>query len=578
MIFRAPGRVPYLALAAFLLILIAPTPGKSQQRPGRQKVFARGDTLRGMLTPLRTCYDVHFYHLDVRIDPTRQTVQGSNTIVFSMVSACDTMQLDLFKNMNVDSIIFDGRRRLQFSREENAVFVRTGTRLPAGSSHRIRVFYGGNPIVAPRPPWEGGFTWTTDSAGNPWVVVTCQGTGASLWWPNKDHQSDKPDSMLISVTIPPGLKDISNGRLRDSVVLPDGWTRFDWFVSYPINNYNATVNIGRYAHFSDVYIGSDTVTLDYFVLPRNLDKARIQFRQVKTMLAAYEPYFGPYPFSRDGYKLVECPHTGMEHQSAVAYGNRYLMGYRGRTSSAVGLTFDFIIIHESAHEWWGNSVTSKDIADMWIHESFGAYAEALFVEYVYGRRESLAYINGKKPNVRNTEPILGVFNVQHEGSGDMYDKGQLVLNTLRSVINNDSLWFSILRAIQERYRYQSVSGEDIEKMVDSLAHEDFTYFFDQYLKYPSIPTLEVFVTTRGDEELARYRWKSDIAGFRMPVKVTVGGGQFGRITPTSEWQVMKLQSLPPESFHIADDEFYAGLKLSWMYLDPRMPAPHLQRE
>ena len=568
----APGRRRLRSLSLLFLSLCFCTSAWPQQRPARQDVFTRDDTLRGMLTPFRSCYDVRFYHLDVRIDPSNRTVRGSTTVAFTADSAFRVMQLDLFKNMDVDSIILDDVRPLKFSREGNAIFVMTGELLRKGTSHRVKVYYGGTPVVARRPPWEGGFTWTTDSSGNPWVVVTCQGTGASLWWPNKDHQSDKPDSMMISITVPPGLTDISNGRLRDSVLLPDGWTRFDWFVSYPINNYNATVNIGRFSHFSDVYMGIDTVTLDYYVLPQNIDKARAQFVQVKAMLAAYERFFGPYPFRRDGYKLIESPHTGMEHQSAVAYGNLYLNGYRGRTSSPVGLTFDFIIIHESAHEWWGNSVTANDIADMWIHESFAAYAEALYVEYVSGRDASRAYINGKKQNVRNTAPILGVFNVQHEGSGDMYDKGQLVLNTLRSVINNDSLWFTILRTVQAAYRYRSVNGEDIIRIVDSLTRDDYGSFFDQYLKYPSIPVLEVVVISKGDEETARYRWKADVPGFHMPVKVTEGRGAYMRIIPTPEWQTMKLDDLPPPQFKIADDDFYAGLKLSWVYLDPRLPS------
>ncbi len=266
-----------------------------------------------------------------------------------------------------------------------------------GTRHALTVYYSGKPIVARRPPWDGGFTWDHDAQGNPWVVVTCEGTGASLWWPNKDHQSDEPDNMTISVTVPPGSEDISNGRLRRGPCCPDGWIRYDWFVSYPINNYCVTVNVGKYAHFSDVYKGEDgPVTLDYYVLPPNFEKAKKQFQQVKTMMAVYEKYFGKYPFYRDGYKLVECPHTGMEHQSCVAYGNRYLGGYRGRAPSADGLKFDFIIIHESAHEWWGNSVTAKDVADMWIHESFGAYAESLYVEDQFGRAAALKYINGKK--------------------------------------------------------------------------------------------------------------------------------------------------------------------------------------
>jgi aminopeptidase N len=328
--------------------------------------------------------------------------------------------------------------------------------------------------------------------------------------------------MLMSITVPDSLQDVSNGRLRRVEKLPGGWTRYDWFVSYPINTYNVTVNIGKYAHFSDVYTsGGDRLTLDYYVLPENLEKAKEQFKVVKPMMEAFEKYFGPYPFRRDGYKLVECPHNGMEHQSAVAYGNRYLGGYVGRGTSEVGMKFDFIIVHESAHEWWGNSVTSKDIADMWIHESFGAYAEALFVEHVYGYREALNYINGKKQNVRNDAPIIGVYNVHRRGSGDMYDKGQLVLNTLRSVINNDSLWFDIVKSIAQKFKYQTITAEDVFNLINQKAGQDYSCFFNQYFRGTAIPTLEVFLTKRGESLTARYRWKAEVQDFKMPIKVTV---------------------------------------------------------
>jgi len=534
--------------------------------------FSRADTLRGMLTPLRACYDVRYYHLDVRVDPATQSISGSTTIRFTALTALDRMQIDLFRNMKIAKITLDGGAALEFSREFDAVFVQMPGTLGPNTTHELVFHYSGNPVVAKRPPWEGGFTWTHDSSGSPWVVVTCQGTGASLWWPNKDHQSDEPDSMLISVTVPPGLEDVSNGRLRAAMELADGWTRFDWFVSAPVNNYNVTVNIGKYAHISDTFVSADTVTLDYFVLPENLEKARFHFRQVKPMMAAFEKYFGPYPFRRDGYKLVECPHTGMEHQSAVAYGNRYLGGYRGRASSDVGLKFDFIIIHESAHEWWGNSVTANDVADMWIHESFGAYAEALFVEFVYGRTESLRYINAKKKNVSNKQPIVGVFNVNHEGSGDMYDKGQLVLNTFRSVLDNDSLWFSLLRGIAETFRHRTVDGNDIVRFINGKTGKEYTYFFDQYLKYPKIPQLDVMAVKKGDTVSVRYRWRTDVQDFRMPVKVAIPGRPLELITPTTSWQTMTLGGFRPEDFGLAEDLFYVDLKLNWVYLDPGLPG------
>ena len=535
--------------------------------------FTRADSLRGYLSPLRTCYDVTYYHLDVAINPDSESIHGSNTIAFRVVTPFNKMQVDLFANMKVDSIKFEDGAFLNYSREFGAVFIDIPGELQTGTIHQIIFYYSGKPQVAVNPPWDGGFIWKKDKEGNPWVMVTCQGTGASLWWPNKDHQSDEPDSMLLSVTIPdkPGLEDVSNGRLRSKVSLPDGMTQYNWFISYPINNYDITVNIGKYDHFSDVYKSRDgsKLTLDYYVMPENLQKAKKQFKEVKTMLACYEKYFGKYPFYRDGYKLIESSHNGMEHQTAVAYGNHYQLGYEGRATSAVGLKFDFIIIHESAHEWWGNSITSKDIADMWIHESFGAYAEALYVEYNWGRKASLDYINAKKQNVRNEEPIIGPYNVNHEGAGDMYDKGQLVLNTLRDVIGNDKLWFSILQRIQTKYAYKTVDADDIINFINKKTGTDYNYFFEQYLRYPTIPQLTVAITKKGDSTALRYMWNADVKEFKMPIKVTTSKGHFALIHPTTKWQTMKLKNFDPKDFQVDEDEFYCKVKIYRYYLDPK---------
>jgi aminopeptidase N len=551
----------------FVLLSLLPTLVLAQ-RPDAP--LTRADTLRGMQSPERTCYDVTYYHLDVRIDPSDSSVRGYNDITFRVDRSFKKMQLDLFRNMLIEKVTIDGAS-LPWTREYDAFFLESPSLLQKGETHTVRVYYSGRPQVARRPPWGGGFSWERDRKGNPWVVVTCQGTGASLWWPNKDQQADEPDSMLISITVPPGLEDVSNGRLRAATKGADGWTRFDWFVSYPINNYCVTVNVGTYAHFSDRYFGADTLTLDYYVLPENLEKAKSQFAQVRGMMECFERYFGPYPFPRDGYKLIECPHTGMEHQSAVAYGNWYIGGYRGRASSEVGLKFDFIIIHESAHEWWGNSVTSKDVADMWIHESFGAYAEALYVECLYGYREALTYINGKKSNVGNSAPIVGIYNVNREGSGDMYDKGQLVLNTLRSVIDDDSTWFATLREIASTFRYQTITTEDLVAQVQKTTGTDYGYFFDQYLRFPKIPQLDIALSKKGTGVTMRYRWVADVKDFRMPIRVTLGKGGWGWIRPTGEWQTLVLNGLVPEDFQVDNDRFYVDVRKRLSYIDPATP-------
>ncbi len=534
--------------------------------------FTKADTLRGMLTPLRTCYDVTYYHLNIKVDTLTKSIQGSNKIQFKVVADFDKMQIDLVENLHIEKITFDGKKSLPFKRELDAVYIQFPKTLVKSTQHEITIYYSGIPQVAKRPPWDGGFVWSKDEAGNPWVAVTVQGDGAFLWWPNKEHQSDEPDSMMISVTIPDGLMNISNGRLRGKTELSDGWTRWDWFVSYPINNYNVTLNIAKYAHFDEVYTSEDgdKLTLDYYVMPYNLEKAREQFKQVKPMMACFEKLFGKYPFYRDGFKLVESPHLGMEHQSAVAYGNKYCNGYLGRASSEIGLSFDFIIIHETAHEWWGNSVTSKDIADMWIHESFGAYTEAIYVECLQGYKAGLIYQNGKKFGVLNDRPIIGYYDVNHAGSGDMYNKGSLFLHTLRHVIDNDSLWFNIIYGIPAEFKYQTITTADIVRYVNQKTNTDYTYLFEQYLKYPDIPILQITVTTKGKKITAKYKWNADVKDFRMPIKVTTSKQKYEFIYPTTSWQTIELVDVNPQDFQVAEDLFFVDVKLSLNYLQDKV--------
>jgi cyclophilin family peptidyl-prolyl cis-trans isomerase len=567
-IFVRPS-LPALACAFFLAVSSTVSFAQHTNAPP-----TRAEILKGALTPERNCYDVTSYNLDVRIDPATKSLKGSNKITFKTVNDFTKMQVDLWSNLPISKIIFDDGRDARFTRELNAVFVELPEPAPKDSVHAITVFYSGVPVVAKRAPWDGGFSWDHDDEGNPWVVVTCPETGASIWWPNKDHASDEPDNMTISITAPPGLDEVSNGRFKSKTVLPDGWVRYEWFVSYPINNYCVTFNIGKYAHFSDEYVRADgeKLTMDYYVLPKNLEKAKEQFKQAKTMMAIFEKYFGKYPFYRDGYKLVESPHTGMEHQTCVAYGNHYLGGYRGRASSAVGLNFDFIIIHESAHEWWGNNVTMKDIGDMWIHEIFGAYAESLFVEDQYGHDEAIKYINAKKGNVRNDVPIIGEYGRYQRSAQDMYDKGQLILNTLRSVLNDDALWVSIMRGIQEKFRCQNVSADEVFAFINQKAGRDLTYFFDQYFHHANIPALVVQTVKEGDSVTARYRWEADINDFRMPIKVTTAKDKYEFITPTTDWQTKKLNGIAPEDFKVAEDLFYVNTRLRRSYLDPRRAA------
>lgn len=533
--------------------------------------FTRKDSLRGSLTPPRTCYDVTYYHLDIKVDPEQKSIEGSNIIYFEVKEDTKLLQVDLFENLEVNKIKMDGNEKLKFTREFDAIFIELKNELPKNSFHHISIEYGGIPIVAKRPPWDGGFIWQKDSVGNPWVAVTCQGIGASLWWPNKDHQSDEPDSMLISVTVPEELENVSNGRLRSVSKTKKGWKKYDWFVSYPINNYNVTLNIGKFAHFNDVYIpeNGDTLTLDYYVIPEELEKAKIQFAQVKPMMDFFYEYFGPYPFIKDGYKLIQSPHLGMEHQTAVAYGNRYLNGYNGTGSSEVALTFDFIIQHETGHEWWGNNITTNDVADMWVHESFTAYSEGLYVEYIHGYEEAMKYINGKKQSIMNDRPMIGPFDVNEEGSGDMYNKGQLVLNTLRHVIDNDALWKVILKGMNEEFRYQTIDGQQVFEYIEEKSGMELGYFFDQYFRHISLPKLLVNISKKGDVVKAYYKWDADVPEFKMPIKVTAAPGKYELIYPTNKMKSIDLVGLHPDEFKVAEDQYFVDFKISKTYIDPR---------
>ena len=550
-----------------LLFFLVFAAGNLLAQLGDDKVhFTEADSLRGSLRPERTSFDVLHYHLDITVDPDKQFVSGTNTMTFRVVEPTSRIQVDLFENMALEKILYKNKP-LKFERKFGAVFIEFPSPLKTASTEKVVLYFSGNPIVAVRPPWDGGFIWTKDKEGNPWVAVACQGTGASLWWPNKDHQADEVDSMLISVTVPKGLMNVSNGRFRGSKTFKDGSSRWDWGVTYPINNYNVTVNIGKFAHFSDMY---NDLSLDYYVMPEDLDKAKEQFKQVKPMMECFEKRFGPYPFKHDGYKLVQSPHLGMEHQSAVAYGNKYLNGYLGSWSSPEGILFDFIIIHESAHEWWGNSVTSKDLADMWIHEGFGAYAEAVYVECQWGYEAGQRYQNGKKQDVRFDKPIIGPYDVNQEGSGDMYAKGSFMLNTLRHAIGNDQLWFDILKGIHETYKYKTIHTDTIVNFVNRKTGKDWTSFFDQYLKHIDIPTLNLTIIRKGKETKLFYKWQADVENFDMPVRISTKPGTFQTILPTTKSQTLVLGDVNPEDIEADESGFFIHVKKRMMYQDEKV--------
>ncbi|EOR93354.1 Peptidase M1 family protein [Arcticibacter svalbardensis MN12-7] len=521
-------------------------------------VFTRSDSLRGELTPLRTCYDINYYHLDVKVNIDDRFISGSNEFKFTATTDFKLLQFDLFANLKIERIMYKGKE-LPYTREFNAVFVTFPTVINKGKKDSFRVFYSGYPIVAKNAPWDGGFVFSKDASGKPFVATACQGVGASIWWPTKDHQSDEVDSMAISISVPNGLKDVSNGRLRATKKLKDGYTRYDWFVANSINNYDVAINIADYAHFSDQYQGEKgMLSLDYWVLPENLTNAKIQFGEnVKPMLEAFEHWFGPYPFYEDGYKLVEAPHLGMEHQSAVAYGNGYKNGYKGRDLSGTGwgLKWDFIIVHESGHEWFGNNITAKDIADMWIHESFTNYSESLFVESRYGKQAGLEYVHGTRGGIDNVEPILGTYGVNNEGSGDMYEKGGNMLNMIRTIINDDQKWLQILRGLNKTFYHQTVTYKQIVDYINKESGKNLTTVFDQYLQHVNIPVLEV----RFENGKILCRWIADVKGFDMTVKVRIKGGQYQFIQPGTTFTAIDLPGATKENFEADSFNFYIGI-------------------
>lgn len=515
--------------------------------------FTRQDTLRGSITPERVWWDLTYYHLSVKVNPADSTFAGTNLIQYNVLEPTQLMQIDLQPPMKITRIIQEGFEQ-EYVRDGNAWFVTLDAQQVSGESKSILVEFAGKPKVSKRPPWDGGVSWQEDENGLPFIATANQGDGASLWWPCKDHPYDEPDSMLISITVPNPLTNVSNGRLRKLEKNHDGTNTSHWFVSNPINNYGVNINIGDYIHFGEVYKGEKgNLDCDYWVLSYNEEKAREQFKQATMMLEAFEHWFGPYPFYEDGYKLVEVPYPGMEHQSSVTYGNGYKNGFMGRDVSRTGYgdKFDFIIIHESGHEWFANSITNWDEADMWIHESFTAYSENLFVDYFWGNKASAEYCRGTRLNISNDRPIQGIYDVHYSGSGDMYAKGANMLHTLRQIVNDDEKWRQVLMGLNEEFYHQTVKGEQIENYISKQTGLYLQTFFDQYLRDTRIPIFE-YALINGE---LRYRWANCVKGFAMKLKVYINEDVHW-LQPDNKWQSVKLES--PIHTVSVDQNFYVA--------------------
>jgi aminopeptidase N len=533
------------------------TPGKVRP-PDVLTPPTADDLLRGAYGPYRANNDLLFYRLRLLVDPEAKTIAGTNLVRFRMLADGKRIQLDLTPELTLDSIDFQGKP-LTYTRELRAIYIDFPRVLKKGELAEVTVAYHGHPVTQGR---FGCFSFDKDKEGKPWITTACEGEGASVWWPNKDQWRDEPqDGMEIGVAVPNGLMDVSNGRFVSSKDLGNGYTEWQWRVHYPINNYDVALNIGEYQHWDGVHVNKETgekTTLDYYALPEDLDKAKAQFAQVPEMLDAYEHYFGEYPFDQDGYKLIEVPYAGMEHQTAVAYGNHFENGYYGRDWTGVGISpkFDFIIIHESGHEWFGNAVTAADTSDMWIHEGWTTYMESLYVEYRWGKADAIKYLNGLKPKVHNERPIITPRGTNAEPPQDQYFKGALMLNTLRSVMDDDAKWFADIHDFYQRFKYQNIMTEDVVAWWNARTGMNLTPFFDEYLRHAALPVLELRLDTA--QHQVSYRWKADEAKFAMPIEVGTPAN-WTVVTPvTTEWKRMPWMA-STDDFKVATDLYYVNV-------------------
>ncbi len=504
------------------------------------ETFTHQDSLRGSITPERAWWDLNYYHLDIAVNPKTKSIKGKNTIRYTILEPNQTLQIDLQAPMKLTKAVQDGEE-LVVLKDGNAHFINLKKpQIKINAQEEIQIYYEGKPRVAVRAPWDGGISWKKDKNGNDFIASSCQGLGASVWWPNKDHMYDEVDSMKISVNVPKHLMNISNGRLQSTEEQNNGTTTYNWVVTNPINNYGVNINIGDYVHFSEVYEGEKgPLDMEYYVLRYNLEKAKKQFKDAPKMMKAFEYWFGPYPFYEDSFKLVEVPYLGMEHQSSVTYGNQYKQGYLGRDLSRTGwgLKFDFIIIHESGHEWFANNITYKDAADMWIHEGFTAYSENLFLDYHYGSEASADYVIGTRANIQNDKPIIGTYNVNSEGSSDMYYKGANMLHTLRQLVNDDEKWRQLLRGLNKTFYHQTVTTQEIENYISEFLELNLTAFFNQYLRDIRIPNFEYYIE---NNEL-NYRWNNVDKNFEMPIEIEINNDNLW-LYPNAAWQKTKIKA------------------------------------
>ncbi len=515
--------------------------------------FSRQDSLRGSITPERVWWDLTYYHLDVEILPEQKYIRGSNTIQYKVLTKNNQLQVDLQEPLKITKVVQNGRS-LEFRSDGNAHFVQLWADQTPGQVNELIVYYEGQPKEAVRAPWDGGFSWKKDTNGTDFIATSCQGLGASVWWPNKDHMYDEVDSMDISVEVPEHLIDVSNGRLIGIDHNREKKTKtYHWTVKNPINNYGVNLNIGDYVSWKEQYAGEKgNLDITYWALKTDEAKAKKTYQEVPRMLAAFEHWFGPYPFYEDGYQLVQAPYLGMEHQSSITYGNQFQNGYLGRdlSSTGWGMKFDFIIVHESGHEWFANNITHKDHADMWIHESFTNYSESLFLDYHFGKEAGQAYVRGTRTQIGNSKPMIGPYGVNYSDyPGDVYYKGGNMLNTLRSLTNDDEKWRGMLRSVNKVFYHKTVTSAEFEAHIAQFLGMNLEATFNQYLRDKRLPTFEYYFKDGN----MNYRWINTISGFDMPVDVIVNGSKI-RISPTTRWKRIPMTG---ETLEV-DPNYYIG--------------------
>ncbi len=531
-----------------LLVLLAFAGINAQ---AQQPEFSRQDSLRGSITKERAWWDLKHYDLSMTVDPKAKSLTGTNVIRYQVIKAYQVMQIDLQPPMEITGV-FQNNKALAIKREGNVYWIYLEEVQKVGAVNHLKINYSGVPKVSKNPPWDDGLTWSKDKNGNDFIATSCQGGGASIWWPCKDHMYDEPEEgLLLHITAPKHLTSVGNGRLINTQLNSDDTKTYSWEVVNPINNYGVNINIGDYVQFSEQFKGENgQLDCDYWVLSYNLEKAKKQFKDAPRTLKAFEYWFGPYPFYQDSFKLVEVPYLGMEHQSSVTYGNGYQNGYRGYdlSQSGWGLKFDFIIVHEAGHEWFANSITNIDIADMWIHEGFTAYSENLFLDYHFGTKASNEYVIGTRKNIQNDRPIIGYYDVNHSGSGDMYYKGANMLHMLRQIVNDDQKWRQMLRGINQEFYHQTVNTQQIEAYLSNQTGLDLTGFFNQYLRSTKIPVLGFKISGKN----LSYRWQNTVDNFSIPLKVYIDDTEKW-IVPTQKWQSLGVEKI--QTF-LVDKNFY----------------------